>query len=427
MKVVGLITEYNPFHNGHLYHIRKAREVTGADAVIVVMSGNYVQRGVPAIMPKRLRAFAALEAGVAAVFELPVFFACGSAEFFAEGAVALLDALGCVDAVCFGSECGDVKALGKIARVLADEPEEYRVLLRDCLKSGLSYPRARQMALKSYFKDKVLDTILEQPNNILGIEYMKALYKKNSTIRCYTIRRIISGYHDEKLLPALSSAAAIRKALAYAEDFPQLTQYGSPDEPAPPSVLIKLKDQIPHSCLQMLKEYFHIRYPVYANDFSLLLKYRLLSETKETLTEYADISADLANRIMNRAGEFLSFNQFCSLLKTREMTHARISRCLMHIILRITAADLKDYKKDGYCQYAHILGFRKDSANVLSLLKQSAKVPLITRLAHTEALSDTGLSMLHQDIFAANLYESIITDKFKTPFINEYQHQVIKI
>lgn len=427
MKVVGLITEYNPFHNGHLYHIRKAREVTGADTVIVVMSGNYVQRGVPAMMPKRLRAFAALEAGVAAVFELPVFFACGSAEYFAEGAIALLDALGCVDAICFGSECGDVKSLGKIAKILADEPEEYTVLLRNYLKSGLSYPRARQAALKSYFKDEALDTILEQPNNILGIEYMKALYKKNSTIRCCTIRRVISGYHDEKLLPSLSSAAAIRKALAYGEDFPRLTQYSLTDGPAPPGVLLKLKDQVPHSCLQILKEYFHTRYPVYANDFSLLLKYRLLSETKETLTQYTDISEDLANRIINRAGEFLSFSQFCRLLKTRELTYARISRCLMHIILGITASDLKAYQKDGYCQYAHMLGFRKDSTNILSVLKQSAKVPLITRPARAEALSDTGLSMLQHDIFASNLYESIITDKFKTPFINEYQHQVIKI
>lgn len=427
MKVVGLITEYNPFHNGHLYHIRKAMEVTGADTVIVVMSGNYVQRGVPAMMPKRLRAFAALQAGVAAVFELPVFFACGSAEYFAEGAIALLDALGCVDAICFGSECGDVKSLGKIAKILADEPEEYCVLLRNHLKSGLSYPRARQAALKSYFKDEALDTILEQPNNILGIEYMKALYKKNSTIRCCTIRRVISGYHDEKLLPSLSSAAAIRKALAYGEDFPRLTQYSLTDGPAPPGVLLKLKDQVPHSCLQILKEYFHTRYPVYANDFSLLLKYRLLSETKETLTQYTDISEDLANRIKNRAGEFLSFSQFCRLLKTRELTYARISRCLMHIILGITASDLKAYQKDGYCQYAHILGFRKDSTNILSVLKQSAKVPLITRPARAEALSDTGLSMLQHDIFASNLYESIITDKFKTPFINEYQHQVIKI
>lgn len=410
-----------------MYHIRKAREVTGADTVIVVMSGNYVQRGVPAMMPKRLRAFAALEAGVAAVFELPVFFACGSAEYFAEGAIALLDALGCVDAICFGSECGDVKSLGKIAKILADEPEEYSVLLRNYLKSGLSYPRARQAALKSYFKDGTLDMILEQPNNILGIEYMKALYKKNSTIRCCTIRRVISGYHDEKLLPSLSSAAAIRKALAYGEDFPRLTQYSLTDGPAPPGVLLKLKDQVPHSCLQILKEYFHTRYPVYANDFSLLLKYRLLSETKETLTQYTDISEDLANRIINRAGEFLSFSQFCSLLKTRELTYARISRCLMHIILGITASDLKAYQKAGYCQYAHILGFRKDSTNILSVLKQSAKVPLITRPARAEALSDTGLSMLQHDIFASNLYESIITDKFKTPFINEYQHQVIKI
>lgn len=427
MKVVGLITEYNPFHNGHLYHIQKAKEISGADTVIVVMSGNYVQRGAPAIMPKDLRAFAALEAGVSVVFELPVAFACGSAEYFAEGAIALLNALGCVDAVCFGSECGDINALGKIAQTLADEPEEYSALLRNSLRSGQSYPRARQAALKAYFQDETLGAILEQPNNILGIEYMKALYKKNSAIRCYTVRRMISGYHDEKLLPALSSAAAIRKALAYGEDFSQLTRQNLSDETAPPEILLRLKDQVPHSCLQMLKEYFHTRYPIYANDFSLLLKYRLLSETRETLTDYADISADLANRIINRAGEFLSFSQFCSLLKTRELTHARISRCLMHIILRITTADLNAYREDGYCQYARILGFRKDSADILSLLKRSSKVPLITRAAQEGILSGTGLTMLHQDIFASDLYESIITDKFKTPFISEHQHQVIKL
>ena len=130
MKIVGLIAEYNPFHNGHEYHIQKAKEVTGADTVIVVMSGNFVQRGAPAIMPKHLRAKVALKSGASLVLELPVCFATGSAEYFAQGAVALLDSLGCVDALCFGSECGDIQPLTRIAEVLSDEPEEYRALLR---------------------------------------------------------------------------------------------------------------------------------------------------------------------------------------------------------------------------------------------------------------------------------------------------------
>lgn len=426
MKVVGLITEYNPFHNGHLYHIQKAREITGADAVIAVMSGNYVQRGVPAIMPKHLRAQAALQAGVAAVFELPVFSSCGSAEFFAEGAIALLHALGCVDAVCFGSECGDIHALRHIAHVLAEEPEEYKNLLRSSLKSGLSYPRARQEALKAYLHDETLDAVLEHPNNILGIEYMKALYRQKSPIRGCTIRRIHSGYHDEELSSSVSSAAAIRKAISGAGSFPAPAHCSPSETQAVSDSLFKLKDQVPAHCLRLLQENFYIRCPVYADDFSLLLKYRLLSETKETLTNYADISADLANRILNRAGEFLSFSQFCSLLKTREITYARISRCLMHILLKITDTDLAAYKKEG-CPYARILGFRKDSTNVLSLIKRSSKVPIITRPAHTAALSDTGLSMLKQDIFASNLYESVVTDKFKTPFISEYEQQIIKL
>ena len=140
MKIVGLITEYNPFHNGHLYHLQKTKEITGADAVIAVMSGNYVQRGAPAIMPKHIRAEVALEAGVPLVLELPVCYACGSAEYFAEGAISILEKLGCIDAICFGSECGDLNILERIASITADEPAEYRAFLQEDLINGISYP-----------------------------------------------------------------------------------------------------------------------------------------------------------------------------------------------------------------------------------------------------------------------------------------------
>ena len=170
MKIVGLITEYNPFHNGHLYHIKEALRVTGADAAIVVMSGDYVQRGMPAIMPKRLRAEMALKCGAAAVFELPVCYATGSAEYFATGAVSLLNSLGIIDCLCFGSECNDLSALSRIADILLDEPLKYRHLLKTHLKNGQSYPAARMHAVSEYLDAPSCASVLNDPNNILGIE-----------------------------------------------------------------------------------------------------------------------------------------------------------------------------------------------------------------------------------------------------------------
>ena len=147
MKIAGIIAEYNPFHNGHKYHIEQTRKITGADFIIVVMSGNFTQRGTPAIMDKYSRARMALENGADMVLELPSCYACGSAEYFADGAIALLDKLGCVDYVCFGSECGDIELLRPIAEILATEPENYSEMLRAELKSGATFPRARNRAL----------------------------------------------------------------------------------------------------------------------------------------------------------------------------------------------------------------------------------------------------------------------------------------
>ena len=181
MKIVGFIAEYNPFHNGHFYHIQKALEVTEADAAIVVMSGDFVQRGAPAILPKRFRARAALECGVAAVFELPVCYATSSAELFALGAVSLLNQLGVVGSICFGSECGDLQILQQLADILCEEPAPYQDSLKEYLKKGLSFPAARQLAVSAYFAERHLpdcSSLLNEPNNILGIEYLKAL-KKN--------------------------------------------------------------------------------------------------------------------------------------------------------------------------------------------------------------------------------------------------------
>lgn len=333
MKVVGLITEYNPFHNGHSYHIEKAKELTGADFVLVVMSGNYVQRGAPAFMPKHLRAKCALECGADAVLELPVCYAAGSAEYFAAGAVSLLDNLNCIDSICFGSECGDLTLLSRVARLLSNEPEEYKQAIQCALKTGLSFPLARYTALLSCGGDASLTSALTQPNNILGIEYLKALYQRNSSIKAYTIRRAGTGYHDTALACGYSSASAIRNIFDAHEEFPVILQ--------------QIEPEVPASSLPLLAETYKKRYPVCTNDFSLLLKHKLLTESSLSLTQYLDVTEELANRIENLKNDFLSFEQFCNLVKTKDITYTRVSRSLLHILLGIQSSNLHKYQEKG--------------------------------------------------------------------------------
>lgn len=413
MKTVGLITEYNPFHNGHAYHIEKAKMLTDADRVIVVMSGDFVQRGAPAVMPKHLRAKSALLSGASLIIELPVCFATGSAEYFAQGSISLLNQLGCIDSICFGSECGDLHLLKEIAQILADEPIEYQTALKQALKEGASFPAARQEALNIY-SDKYSE-ILASPNNILGIEYLKALAKIHSKMEPFTIKRIGAGYHDMDIDGQFSSATAIRS------DIYQLADVNSSSESLP---LTHIQTQVPSSCHELMKKNYQTRYPVKADDFSLLLKAKLLSETAGSLSHYLDTSPELANRILRLRNDYLSFEQFCDLLKTKELTRSRISRSFIHVLLGITNDWLTAMKAPA--PYARILGFRRDHADLLGILKRTSDIPLITSPARA-VLADTAYQMLELDIYASDLYESVITDLYGTPFHNELTKQIIKI
>lgn len=405
MKIVGLITEYNPFHHGHKYHIEKAKELTGADYCIAVMSGDFVQRGTPAFLPKHLRTEMALHNGCDLILELPVCYATGSAEYFAFGAISILDNLGCVDAVCFGSECGDYVSLERIAQTLIEEPFEYRSLLQYYLRTGLSFPLARQQALEAYFHDDKFSSIIREPNNILGIEYIKAMIIRKSPMKGYTIVREDSSYHDEELSKKYSSASAIRKIISVND--------GTPD-------FSLLKGHVSDYSIDILKKEYGIRYPVVSDDFSLLLRYKLMSETNESLISYMDVTPEIANRVINYRNQFLSISQFTELLKTKELTYSRISRCMMHILLNI-----KNYNP-ALDTYAHILGFRKESCKIFSILKEYTRIPLITKLTAVDSLNDEQKNMLRLDIFSSDLYESIISDKFHTPFVNELTKQIVK-
>lgn len=411
MKIVGLITEYNPFHNGHKYHIEQALKITGSDAAVIIMSGNYVQRGEPAILPKHLRAEIALKCGAAAVFELPVCYATGSAEFFALGAISFLENLGCIDSICFGTESADLDSLKTVAKILCEEPEHYRTLLQKYMKAGNSYPLARQKALSESTDNPSLASFLELPNNILGIEYLKALYRLKSKIIPYALQRIGAGYHTLDLNLAYPSASGIRALLAE-------TDRVTPDI---------LNPFVPQEAVSLFTSKWNTRYPAFADDYSLLLKYKLLSMSSEQLTEYMDISEDLANRILKYRNHLVTFRQFCDLIKTKQLTYTRVSRALLHILLDIRKQDMEIYQQQNFHGYARLLGFRKDTAGFLTIAKGKSRIPILSRLAAGNEIEEPFQTMLKHDIFASNLYESILTEKFKTPFINEYEHPVVRI
>ncbi len=411
MKIVGLITEYNPFHKGHLYHIKKAKEITGADAALVLMSGDYVQRGEPAIFPKEVRARAALLEKASAVFELPLPYATGSGEIFATGAVSLFDALGCVDAICFGAECSDTDLLSEIARVLLEEPEEYQRALKSALKEGKSFPAAREKALVATMGEgETLKEILQNPNNILGIEYIKALKKLGSPMKAYAIEREGASYHELTLGWKYDSASSIRQALRQKQD------------------LDLVRESIPKDVFEIYKDYLKEGSPIFWQDYSLLLKYRLmevssvLEDPHSGLSKYLDVSDQLAHRIINYLEEYLDPESFVQVLKTKDLNYTRISRSLLHIMLGIKNKDLEEYLDRGAVFYGRLLGFRKEDAKVLSAIKKNSKIPMLTKLADarqvltdfygeagqgSEEKKDLAMRMLSQDVFASEIYDSV--------------------
>lgn len=418
MKVVGLITEYNPFHNGHKYHMEEAKRITGADHVIVVMSGNYVQRGTPAIMNKYSRAKMALSCGADVVFELPVCYSTGSAEYFALGAVSLLNQLSIIDEICFGSECGNIHELTSIARILSEEPLEYKTFLNTFIRKGLTFPLARTQALKALLPD-MEEEIISSPNNILGIEYIKALIKQNSSIKPVTITRKLAGYHEEELnilrqnsssSSAISSATAIRKTIL--ETLP----------------LTSLEPHVPLEVFSILDEELGKAFPINEDDFTLLLQYKLMVETKESLFRYLDVSQDIANRIKNMNISPLTYSQLAQEIKTKQLTLTRVNRALLHILLNITSDNMEEYKKEGYTQYARILGIKKASSHLLRKIKTNTQIPLITKVGDApKSLTPTGLTMLQQDLFAAHLYNQVIYNKFRLLLKDEYTRGIILI
>ena len=444
MKTVGIIAEYNPFHNGHAYQIAEAKRITGADYAVVVMSGDFVQRGTPAIWDKYTRTRAALLGGADLVFELPVVYATASAEYFAEGGVALLTALG-VDTICFGSECGDINALTSIAAILTNESPEFKDALNRSLREGKSYPIAREEALKAHCATNsipVQEDILSNPNNLLGIEYCKAILTQNSALVPYTVKRIGDSYHEATASEGrYCSATALRAMLSnLSANIPSdnsaflAASDGVSDNIAafPPNTLAPLSAQlcaqVPHEVLAVYQESLHTIPLMTANDFSELLRYRLLYECVDTLSTYADWNAELANRVLAQFSSASGFEQTAASLKSKQLTLTRANRMLLHLLLHISTEQLQTARKQGSCFYARLLGLRESSSKALRHLSDCSTVPVINKLAPAEKeLSGIARELLQQDIRAAQLYDTVQQKKGNLTPANEYTRGIIRI
>lgn len=410
MKTVGIIAEYNPFHNGHAYQIAEAKKITNADYCVVIMSGNFMQRGIPAIMDKSLRIQSALMCGADLIIELPVHYATGSAEYFASGSVAILDKLNVIDCLCFGSECGNIQELSMLSDALVSESEEFKTLLRQNIKNGSSYPHARNDALiASSPQFTGYSDILQSPNNILGIEYLKALKKRGSHIKPYTITRKGSDYHDGSLNGSFSSAFAIRESIVSKHD------------------ISLIKEQLPDSVYKLMEKNYLKTFPITTDDISSIILYKLIQEHGNGFSRYFDIDSAFSDRLKDRIFSYTDYASFCEEIKTRNITHTRVARNLLHILLNIYQSDVDAFCAQDYVYYARIAGFRKEASPLLSAIKEKSSIPLISKLADSDAYitSENGRKMLRQDIEANHIYSLIVNRKFKKNILNEYKRPIV--
>lgn len=404
MITTAIIAEFNPFHNGHKYLFDQAKQITNADYLIVVMSGDFVQRGEPAIMDKYIRSEIALQAGADLVLELPISYATASAEFFAYGGVKLLNSLGCVDYVCFGSESGDLTDIQKAASILTIEPDDFKEALTEAIKAGCSYPAARKLAMATYFSDTAF---LDSPNNILALEYCKALLTLNSTIKPITIKRAGSDYHEESLSTneTFVSATALRSTITK-EDFTAFSDY------------------MPTYGAALLQMHFQKRYPITLSDFDAMLQYKLMMEND--FTKYVDVTTDLHDKICKLRSQYKDAVSFISLLKSKDLTYTRISRVLCHILLDIKKSTFNSIKEQDIQTYAYMLALNSNATALTSTIKETSKLMLISSPAKAEqTLTSTALIQFQLDVTASHLYESVLSTKFDTPMTLEYNRKMI--
>ncbi len=385
MKLTGLITEYNPFHNGHLHHLKESIRITDASHTVAIMSGHFLQRGEIALCDKWSRAEAAVKSGVDLVFELPSVYACASAEHFARGAVMSLTAAGC-DAFCFGSETGSLDGLYKTALALSNESPAFKARLKSHLKAGLSYPAAREIAL-GLPTENAPDY---SSNNILGIEYLKAAIQTKSSMTPYTINRLTAAYHETELTGAISSATAIRRKLEQSEVDLSLVE---PTVPAPSYDLISALGA--EGLLTRQEQGY------------AFIKYQLLSEKKEELSAYHEFSEGLENRIFQCVLASHSLTELIDMTKTKRYTRTRIQRALMNMLLKRKSSDLTPLLFAEQVPYLRVLAFNQKGREILRTIKKNSTTPLLTNPSRFGQWTDERRRFFDEDVKSTNVYRLV--------------------
>ena len=416
MKAVGLVTEYNPFHNGHLYHLNKAMELTGADISVAVMSGDFVQRGEPAVLDKYTRTSMALNSGVNLVVELPVNYAVSSAESFAAGALKVLDYVK-ADSIAFGSESGDIERLSKLAHILCDNEDTLYKEISKYTANGISYAAARQKVVEK-LTDKDTAALLTSSNNILAVEYLKAIIKNNYAIKPYTVQRQGDSYNDTDIRSEYASATALRENLK----------------------ADNISEYIPVKAGLILSSNTNYIYP---DDITEALFTRLLdiffasnydkNVFIEIVMQYPDVSKEIAGRLYKSAMDMItrtvpqgaeskdngvfSFGSLCEHIKTKEVPLSRIKRALVRITLGLDKKHMEKYANEPYIR---VLGFDKKGQEYLSYIRKTVEVPLITKTADYK-------EMLLDDIHAANIYNMIVAGKYGVKELGDFVRGPVRV
>lgn len=395
MKILGLIVEYNPFHNGHLYHLKKSLDITNSTHSIAVMSGNFLQRGEPALFDKYKRAEMAVSNGVDLVIELPTLYACQSAEIFAHGAITLLNSLNCIDSLCFGSEHGDIDLLVEISKILINEPDKFKVLLKRNLDEGLLFALARSKALSEYMlnytnlnvDENKLNDILSTPNNILGIEYIKSLLKHKSTIKPYSITRIQADYNSETIESNICSATAIRKTLR---------EYNNLDN---------ISDVVPIKTFELISKCIDNNFNPMFDEYYFDTIRELVIRDLSILDSYFDINEGIENKIYKSVFSCNNIYELQQSIKSKRYTLTKVKRILNNILLGITKDDMNKVKNVMHLPYIRILAFNDKGREIIKQIKLSSEIKIINKFSNVNFEDDKVFeTLIKYDIKATNMY-----------------------
>ncbi len=417
MKVLGIISEYNPLHSGHVHHIKTSCEKTSATHTLCVMSGQFVQRGEPAIVDKWARTRMALYSGIDLVIELPVVYSCASAEIFAYGAVKTLQQAGIIDFLSFGSEQGELGSLWRIASVLYEEPVEFKRLLKQFLDEGLSFPIAREKALNNHLRELPAN-IMDKSNNILAIEYLKALKHLRSSIQPVTIKRQGSSYNNEKIASSFSSASALRSFI-----------YNNGSFNNRPLSEAAMLHNLPSYTVDILNECFDKgQGPVFSEQFSNTIIHILRTIEPDILKQVPDVNEGLENRLISSAMKTGILRDLIEAVTTSRYPSTRIKRITANLLWGITKTQLKKILEDESCGYLRILGFNDKGLELLREMNSLASVPIISKVSsYRDQLSGIAKEMFEYDIRATNAYVMAFSDPSRRTGDQDFTTPVVRL